>query len=101
MNCPSLCVSCADKIEANCKAARLCQGLFNGGDDFWVVGRSVGGKAGDYFAVAADEELFEVPEKLREWVGWGESVLRSVAGEVLAPWTMGDVLWSGGDEGGV
>jgi hypothetical protein len=79
----------------------VAEGLFDGGNDFGVVGWGVGGEAGEDVAVAADEELFEVPEELGEGVGRREAVFGRVVGEVFAPGAVGDVLGCGFDEGGV
>ena len=51
------------------------EGGFDGGDDGGVVGRDFRGEAGDYVAVAVDEELFEVPEDAGLGVGGGAVVL--------------------------
>jgi len=79
----------------------ILKSLFEGGDDLGVVGGGVGGEAGEDVAVAADEEFLEVPEEFGERVGWGKAVGGGVGGELFAPGAVGDVLWCGGDEGGV
>ncbi len=79
----------------------LGEGLFESGDDFGIVGRSVGGEAGEDGAVAAYEEFLEVPEEFGECVGRGEAVGGGVGGELFTPGAVGDVLGCGGDEGGV
>ena len=82
-------------------AGVLAEGLLDGGGDLGVVGRGVGSEAVEDVAVAADEELLEVPEQLGELVGWGKAVGGSVASEVFAPQSMEDVAGGGLDEGGV
>ena len=77
------------------------EGLLDGGGDLGVVGRGVWGEAGEYVAVASDEEFFEVPEKFGEGVGRGKAVLGGVVGELFAPGAVGDVRGRGFDEGGV
>jgi hypothetical protein len=79
----------------------VAEGLFYGGDDFGVVGWGVGGEADEDLAVAAYEELFEVPEEFGEGVGRREAVLGGVVGEVFAPGAVRDVLGCGFDEGGI
>ena len=60
------------------------ESLFDGGGEAWIVRCDVGGESCDDLAVAADEELFEVPEELG-WIVWGGKVLAlEVAGEVFA-----------------
>ena len=49
-----------------------------------VVGWDVGGEAGDDVAVAADEELFEVPEELGSGLVVGSRWLGGEVGEVFA-----------------
>ena len=75
--------------------------MVDGGGDLGVVGRSVGSEAGEDVAVAADEELFEVPEELGERVGWGIAILGGVAFEAFAPGAVLDVGGGGFDERGV
>jgi len=79
----------------------LGERLLDGGGDLGVVGRGVGGEAGEDVAVAADQEFLEVPEKFGELVGWREAVLGGVAGEVFAPRAVRHVGGGGGDERGV
>lgn len=82
-------------------AGVLGEGLLDGVSDLGVVGRGVGSKAVEDVAVAADEELLEVPEQLGELVRWGKAVGRGVAGKVFAPQSVQDVAGCGGDERGV
>jgi hypothetical protein len=86
------------RLDSGCGFGGDCEGLLDGGGDAGVVGGHVGGEAGDDFAVAADEEFLEVPEKFGERIGWGEAVRGGVAGEVFAPRAGDDVLGGFGDE---
>ncbi len=61
-------------LRPNCAVSGV-EGGFDGGDDGGVVGDDFGGEAGDYVAVAVDEELFEVPEDAGLGVGGGAVVL--------------------------
>src|SRR5260370_109529 len=74
-----------------------CDGRYYG----WVVGEHLGGEAGDYVAVAVDEELLEVPEDSGLGVGGGVVLALEETVESFAEGGAGvsEGLWVGGDEG--
>jgi hypothetical protein len=77
------------------------EGLFQGGDDLGIVWWGVRGEAGENFAVAADEEFFEIPEEFRERVRGREAIFGGVINQIFAPGTVGNVLGCSVNEGGV
>ncbi len=74
------CVNSA--VSAGC-GLPVGEGLLYGGDQLRVVGLDLGGEAGEDTAIAADQELLEVPEDSRVGVG-GRVGLAEEAGELLA-----------------
>ena len=75
--------------------------MLDGGGDFGIVGRRIGGEAFEDGAVAADEEFLEVPQEFREFVRRREAIVSGVAGEIFAPRAVENVAWRGGDECGI